>query len=202
MKRTWLIVGVLLVAMLAVVAVAEARGPGYGSTNGSGGRGAWGGGEPGFMAGGRGMMGGGRGMMGGGRGMMGGGRGMMGGTCNGENYDPAAMLEQHQAMITQQETLLAQLQEQLANTSDEKRTALLERNIERHQLMLTYQKGKLPIIEALPADWLDGALSLAQYDVTFFKGATSNDAWIQSWLANRLARAEQRLTYLEGLKEQ
>lgn len=190
MKRTWMIVGALMVALFGLVAVAEARGPGYGVGNGAGG--------PGIM-----MGGGGRGMMGGGPGMMGGGPGQRGSfaTC-AESYDPAAILANHQEMLAQHEALLVSLEEQLANTEDERRIALLERNIERQRLMIAYQNGKLPVIEGLPETWLEGAIDLATYDIEFFSTAASDDSWIQAWITNRLTRAQERLAYLEGQIEQ
>ncbi len=205
MKRTWMIVGTMAVLLVGATAVAEARGfgPGTGiaaqptyqsaATGGTYVQGTMG--AQGRMAA-KGRMGG-QGMMGG-QGRMG-GQGMMGGTlCTGQNYDPAANAVQIEQMLVQHEAVLASLQAQLANTTDEARIAYLNQRIEMQQIMINWQQGKLAVVQTLTDEWPAGAITVAEYDVEFFTNATSTDTAVQSWIANRLAAAQQRLTYLEG----
>ncbi|MFZ5814295.1 MAG: hypothetical protein ACOY93_03215, partial [Bacillota bacterium] len=127
-----------------------------------------------------------------------GGRGMMGSDAyTGGSYDPEQIVAHLEAMIPRHEAYLATLEGQLAEAEDEQRIALLTRRVEMQQLQIAYLKGKLPVAQALPAEWPDGAIALAEYDVAFFSSATAVDPWVESWIAHRLERAEQRLAYLQ-----
>lgn len=148
------------------------------------------------------MAGRGAGMMGGragvGRGAM--GQGMIDGTfCVGADaYDPAAMLVRHEAMIAQQEARVTAIQAQVDAATDEAVKARLASMLERMQVSLGAARAKLPVIQALPADYLEGMIALAKSDVAYFSSASSADAAIQAWIDQRLAVAQARLDYFEA----
>lgn len=198
MRRAYAAVGLLAVALAATVAVAEARGPG---SQGQG---------QGLMTGVQemnrgGLMGQGmRGMMGRGMaGMMGQGRGpMMGrGTMDCQaaaNYDPAAMLEHARAMQAQHAEYLADLNARLAAATTDQQKAVLTARLEHLTIMNGWLESRIPVLEALPADQAEGLLILARHEVQYFRSVTATDPFNQNWVAQRLARAEQRLATLEG----
>ncbi|HEY3363478.1 MAG TPA: hypothetical protein VGK74_00225 [Symbiobacteriaceae bacterium] len=221
MKRILVILAVAVSLMVAVVAVAQAYGPrggtgGYGVAGGYGyGPGARGnaigaqgtsgyGYGPGMMGGGRGA-GYGPGMMGGGRGA-GFGPGQLGsfdngfGYCGaaGQNFDPAVMATTADAMVTQNKAFLTNLQTLLAAAKDDASKQLLTVRIEWQTIQVNWAEGRLPVVKALPADWLKAEIAMAQYDVDFFTKATAADAGNQAFIASRLAQAQERLAYFQA----
>lgn len=139
-----------------------------------------------------------------GPGMMGRG-GMMGGGCqgvNGADYDPAAMLAHAEAMLAQHQTRLTSLEARLAAEQDEGTKAILTARIERENLMIGWFESRIPVLEKLPEEWLEGGLALAHHDVDYFTGATATDPYNQAFIAQRLATAQQRLAWLEEQAEQ
>lgn len=142
MKKSLLIAGALVVAVLGAVAVAEARGP----------MGAQAGGGRGMMGQGM-MMGQGQGMMGQGRGMMM-GQGMMDGSCammNGGTFDPTAMVTRMESMVAQHEAALATLETQLAEATDETVKANLTARIEWQKLVLGQMQERIEVLKAQAA---------------------------------------------------
>lgn len=182
MKRTWMVVAVLTVALMGGAAIAQAQ------TNQTAGAG-------------RGRMGMGAGMMQGGRGQMGNHAAMMQGTtCTGENYDPAAGASRMAGMIAQHQAQLERLNAQLAQAADEATKAALASRIERQEIVLAWQQGRLPVVQAAATEWPAGAITMAEYDVNFFRAATATNAENQDWIANRLVTAEGRLAQLQAQK--
>ena len=131
MKRAWVIGGVaaLMAALAATVVLAET-----GTT------------APGTRFQGRGP------------GMM--GRGGFAGDSalyNGQNYDPAAMATREEAMLVNHKAVVTNLETQLAAATDANVKAFLTSRIERQKIQLAWTEGRLPVVKALPKDWLTGA---------------------------------------------
>lgn len=217
MKRVWILAVILVSVLAATVAMAEARGPrGFGTAEADGTcltgdcqAFAWQSGETDRQMGGpvmarrggavaRGPKGG---PVGGRMGGPMGGPGMMEGRnetiCDGSNYDPAAMQEKAEASLARHQELLGALNARLDSATTDAARAALTARIERESIQLNWATGRLPVIAALPAEWKDGAISLAQYDISFFTGATAADERNQEWIAHRLERATQRLAKLQ-----
>jgi hypothetical protein len=212
MNKRWMMAGIVAAAVTATAAIGYARGPwvGAGGIMGQGfGQDFGQGYGPGYgMMGGRGMMGQGFGQgfgpgFGPGFGMMGGGAcpiaGGQGWSADpGANYNPAAMLQVHEAMLTQQKGFLATLQAQLAAATDDTVKATLTARIERENLMIGSLEAKVQVAKSLPEQWLDGATALARADETYWSAATANEATNKTFITAHLTAAQQQVAWLEA----
>lgn len=216
-KRTWIVAGALVATMVATVGVAQAQGAwnaGNGTAAGDGarygmmGRGS-GANQATGQANGQGMMMGrrqGAGQANGqanGQGMMMGrgqgiGQANAQGTCTGANYDPAAILTRTESMLERNQAVRENLKTQLAAAQDDTVKAALTARIEWQQIQNGWLEARLPVVKALPEDWLTGAITLAKQDVEYFGKATAEDANNQARIANRLTAAQERLANLEA----